>query len=176
MSEPFLCPLLAHPVRDEHSSSITDPGGNSMSVDSPLNIARHFAGTNVAILSTEVLAWRKSGRIAEGHRLHELAALCIPVADEGDEYQTAEGMVIQCALAQASYVDALHAALSKYASRGLSVTLSEDELAGIDALVSQRQHGAAIDLSSVHGRVGALVSQIKGALRDTRGQPGKPAV
>lgn len=139
-----------------------------MSVDSPLNIARNFAGANVATLSTEVIAWRKSGRIAEGYRLHELAALCIPVADEGDEYQTAEAMVIQCALAQASYANALHAALSKYASRGLSVTLTEDELADIDALVSQRQHGTAIDLASVHDRVGALVSQIKGALRDSQ--------
>jgi hypothetical protein len=135
-----------------------------MRLETPLNTARRFAQDNVATLSADVLAWRKSGLVSEGRLFHELATLCVPVTDEGNEYLEAERLVIHFALIQAGHVEALHNALSKYAARGLSVTLTETEMEEIDGLVSQRKQTPTINLANVQGRVGALISKIEGAL------------
>jgi hypothetical protein len=144
-----------------------------MSTESPLSTARCFAEANVATLSTDLLAWRKQTTLPEGCLFHKLAELCRETSGEADdEYQQAETLVVRAALEQAAYADALFAALSKYSARGLSVTLTETELAEIDDLVGKRKLPPAIDVAGVQGRIGALISTIKSALpvtTETRG-------
>ncbi|MDF9778976.1 hypothetical protein [Pseudomonas baetica] len=138
-----------------------------MSTESPLSIARRFAEANVATLSTDLLAWHKQTTLPEGCLFHKLAELCrvtSGVAD--DEYQQAETLVVRAALEQATYADALFAAISKYSAHGLSITLTETELAEIDDLVGKRQLPPAIDVAAIQGRLGALISTIQEALPD----------
>jgi hypothetical protein len=137
-----------------------------MSTETPLHTSRHFAETNTATLSENLLAWRKSGLVPEGCPFHHLAKLCIPISGDGDEYQEAERLVVHAALRQATYVDALHAALTKCVARGLSITLTEDELEGYDKLLAQRQPAPSVDVASTQNRVSALIAKIEGTLRN----------
>lgn len=138
-----------------------------MSTESPLSTSRRFAEANVATLSTDLLAWHRQGTLPEGCLFHKLAELCRETSTEADdEYQQAETLVVRVALEQAAYADVLFAALSKYSARGLSVTLTETELAEIDDLVGKRQPPPAIDVAGVQERIGALISTLKGALPD----------
>jgi hypothetical protein len=146
-----------------------------MSTESPLHTARHFAEINTATLSENLLAWRKTGQVPEGCVFHHLAKLCIPISGNGDEYQEAEQLVIQAAVRQASYVDALHAALSKCVSRGLNITLTEDELEGYDDLLGQRQPAPSVDVASTQNRVSALIAKIEDTLRNGNMSPGEGA-
>jgi hypothetical protein len=136
-----------------------------MSTESPLSTARRFAEANVASLSTDLLTWRKQTTLPEGCLFHKLAELCREASGAADdEYQQAETLVVRAALEQATYAEVLFAALSKYSARGLSVSLTEAELAEIDDLLGKRQLPPAIDVASVQGRIGALISTIKEAL------------
>lgn len=139
-----------------------------MSIESPLSTARRFAESNVATLSTDLLALRKQTTLPEDCLFHKLAELCRETSCEADdEYQQAETLVVRAALEQAAFADALFTALSKYSARGLSVTLTESELAEIDDLVAKRQSPPAIDMAGVQGRLGVLIATIKEALPGT---------
>lgn len=146
-----------------------------MSTEKPLHTARHFAETYTATLSENLLAWRKTGQVPNDCLFHHLAKLCIPISGDGDEYQEAERLVIQATLRQASYADALHAALSKCVSRGLSITLTEDELKGYDDLLAQRQPAPSIDVASTQNRVCALIAKIEDTLRNGKVSPDEGA-
>jgi hypothetical protein len=64
--------------------------------------ARAFTEQNLALLAADVLALRKRAALPLGSKVHELASLCLATATEGDEYQEAERLIVQFALANAA--------------------------------------------------------------------------
>lgn len=64
--------------------------------------AKGFAEANLSALAADVLAWHKSGVLPAECKMRELAALCVPFAIEGDEYQEAERIVVSFALQSAA--------------------------------------------------------------------------
>lgn len=56
--------------------------------------ARRFIEANHISLASNIIAWRKNGALPHDCKLHDLAALCVPLAAPDDEYQEAERQVV----------------------------------------------------------------------------------
>lgn len=64
--------------------------------------ARGFTEANLSALAADLLAWRKRAVLSNEAKLHELASMCVPFAQEGDEYQEAERLIVTFALESAA--------------------------------------------------------------------------
>lgn len=73
-----------------------------MSSQTPRLAARGFAEANLQALSSDVVYWKRNSRLPENNKIDELARLCLGYYPEGDEYQEAQRLVENAALAYAA--------------------------------------------------------------------------
>jgi hypothetical protein len=96
-----------------------------MTDQSSRTAAREFAVTHLSVLATEVLEWRKQGKLPADATFDELARLCGPISSDGDEYQVAEQLVIKVSLESATRMQGLSTQLGEL--KRLIVDIGEDK-------------------------------------------------
>lgn len=79
--------------------------------------AKAFAENHIEALSADLRLWRTSKLgLPATSQFHELAKLCAVYTSEGDEYQEAEGLVVNMALEAVARIEMLRTKAGTYES------------------------------------------------------------